>query len=104
MCSSDLGDLINRGGNKVVPDEVEDVLRAVPGVHDAGVVGWPDERLGQVPVAFIVANDGVSDAMLDAAVRAELVAYKVPVEYRRVAELPRNEIGKLLRRELTRGD
>ena len=50
-----VGDVINRGGNKVFPDHVAEVLRLVPGVIDAGVVGVPDDRLGAVPVAFVVA-------------------------------------------------
>ena len=52
-----VGDVINRGGNKVFPDHVAEVLRLVPGVVDAGVVGVPDDRLGAVPVAFIVGGD-----------------------------------------------
>ncbi len=56
-----VGDVINRGGNKVFPDHVEEVLRLVPGVDDAGVVGVPDDRLGAVPVAFVVASTDVSD-------------------------------------------
>ena len=95
-----LGDVINRGGNKVFPDHVEEALRSVPGVIDAGVVGRPDDRLGEVPVAFVVTDRDVSDAALDAACREHLVAYKVPVAFHRVDELPRSEIGKLLRREL----
>ena len=45
-----LGDLINRGGNKIFPDEVEEVLLAVPAVREVAVVGHPDDRLGEVPV------------------------------------------------------
>lgn len=96
------GDLINRGGNKIFPDEVEEVLAAVPGVREAGVVGVPDDRLGQVPVAFVVTDDGVTvdDATLEAACRAALVAYKVPVRFERIDTLPRSDIGKLLRARL----
>ncbi len=95
-------DLINRGGNKVFPDEVEEVLASVSGVREVAVVGRPDDRLGEVPVAFVVEGDGsVDDADLEAAARANLVPYKVPVEYVRVPELPRSEVGKVLRRELT---
>jgi long-chain acyl-CoA synthetase len=53
------GDLINRGGNKVFPDEVEEVLRLSPLVAEAAVVGAPDDRLGEVPVAFIVTTGDV---------------------------------------------
>lgn len=93
-----VGDLINRGGNKVFPDEVEEVLASVPGVAEAAVVGMADDRLGEVPVAFIV-GDAAADA-LDEACRAHLVPYKVPVRYERIDRLPRNDVGKILRREL----
>jgi len=91
-------DLINRGGNKVFPEQVEEVLRLVPGVDDVAVVARPDDRLGEVPVAVVVGS--ASDEDLTAACRAELAPYKVPVAFMRSASLPRNEIGKLLRRQL----
>ena len=93
-----IGDLINRGGHKVFPAEVEEVLASVPGVRDVAVVGRPDDRLGEVPVAYIVGDTG--DADLDGACRDHLTAYKVPVRYERVAELPRNDAGKLMRTKL----
>ena len=74
------------------------MLRLVPGVVDAAVVGVPDERLGEVPVACIVIDREVDDAVLEAECREHLVAYKVPVAYRRVVSLPRNDVGKLQRR------
>ena len=91
-------DLINRGGNKVFPEQVEEVLRLVPGVDDVAVVARRDDRLGEVPVAVVVGS--ASDEDLTAACRAELAPYKVPVAFTRTASLPRNEIGKLLRRQL----
>ncbi len=94
------GDVINRGGNKVFPEHVAEVLRLVPGVEDAGVVGVPDDRLGAVPVAFIVGGDAVSDAELREKCREMLAPYKVPVTFHRVFALPRNQVGKLLRNEL----
>jgi len=93
-----VGDLINRGGNKVFPDEVEEVLVSLAGVREAAVVGVAHERLGQVPVAYVVGD--VSDEELDRTCRANLVAYKVPVRFEQVDSLPRNEAGKLLRRML----
>ena len=93
------GDLINRGGNKVFPDEVEEVLASVPGVTEVAVAARPDDRLGEVPVAFVVGT--ADEATLDAACRHHLAPYKVPTEYRRVDALPRNESGKVLRRELS---
>jgi long-chain acyl-CoA synthetase len=93
------GDLINRGGNKVFPEAVEEVLRLSPSVTDVAVVGAPDDRLGEVPVAFLV-GDRVPDDELDALCRQHLVAYKVPAAYHWVEALPRSEVGKLLRRAL----
>ena len=94
--------MINRGGLKVFPDEVEEHLRVFAGVADAGVAGVPDERLGEVPWAFIVVEPGATiDAdALRAWCRERMAAYKVPVGVTVVDALPRNEIGKLLRQEL----
>ena len=94
-----VSDLINRGGNKVFPDSVEEVLRLHSSVIDAAVVGVPDNRLGEVPVAFIVGDD-FSEEVLVEHCRNYLVAYKVPVAFRSIDELPRSEVGKVLRREL----
>jgi acyl-CoA synthetase (AMP-forming)/AMP-acid ligase II len=94
-----VGDLINRGGNKVFPGDVEEVLRLAPEVTDAAVVGVPDERLGEVPVAF-VAGSPIAPAALEALCREHLVAYKVPVAFHHVEHLPRSEIGKVQRSEL----
>src|SRR5262249_51893266 len=93
-------DVINRGGNKVFPEQVEEVLRLVPAVREAAVVGVPDERLGEVPVAFVVTAGSVGDEDLIAVCREHLAPYKVPVRFRRVDALPRSEVGKVLRREL----
>jgi acyl-CoA synthetase (AMP-forming)/AMP-acid ligase II/alkylation response protein AidB-like acyl-CoA dehydrogenase len=91
-------DVINRGGNKVHPAQVEEVLRGAPGVRDAAVVGAADVRLGEVPVAFFV-GDAVPTE-LERLCREQLVGYKVPVAFHRVDALPRSEAGKVLRRDL----
>ncbi|HLN18215.1 MAG TPA: class I adenylate-forming enzyme family protein [Acidimicrobiales bacterium] len=98
-----LGDLINRGGNKVVPDEVEEVLAASPTVAEAAVVGVPDERLGEVPVAFVVCRGPLDAEGLGALCREHLAPYKVPVDFVAVPRLPRTDVGKILRRELADG-
>jgi long-chain acyl-CoA synthetase len=95
------GDVINRGGNKVFPEHVEEVLRLVPNVVDAAVAGAPDARLGEVPVAYVVTSGAVADDELVAICREHLAPYKVPVAFHRVDALPRSEVGKLLRRDLT---
>jgi long-chain acyl-CoA synthetase len=96
-----MGDLINRGGNKIFPDEVEEVLLTVSGVREVAVVGHADDRLGQVPVAYLATFTEVSDAALEAVCRTHLAAYKVPVRFVRVDALPRSEVGKVLRARLT---
>jgi long-chain acyl-CoA synthetase len=93
-----VGDVINRGGNKVFPGQVEEVLLLSPGVREVAVVGLPDERLGEVPVAFVVGD--APDEELERICRDHLVPYKVPVAFRHVEELPKSEVGKVLRREL----
>jgi acyl-CoA synthetase (AMP-forming)/AMP-acid ligase II len=93
------GDLINRGGNKIYPDAVEEVLRLSPAVADVAVVGAPDERLGEVPVAFLV-GDPVPDEDLVTLCRQHLVAYKVPTAFHWIGELPRSEVGKVIRKDL----
>jgi acyl-CoA synthetase (AMP-forming)/AMP-acid ligase II len=93
------GDVINRGGNKVYPDQVEEVLRLAPGVSDAAVVGVADDRLGEVPIAFVV-GAAATDEELRALCREHLAPYKVPVAFHRIDALPRSEVGKVLRREL----
>jgi acyl-CoA synthetase (AMP-forming)/AMP-acid ligase II len=96
-----MSDVINRGGLKVFPAEVEEVLRLSPSVVDAAVAGVPDRRLGEVPVAFVVpAGDHLDAAGLEAHCRAHLAPYKVPLRFDVVADLPRNDAGKVLVREL----
>jgi acyl-CoA synthetase (AMP-forming)/AMP-acid ligase II len=97
--------MINRGGLKVFPDEVEEHLREHPGVHDAAVAGVVDDRLGEVPWAFLVVEPGAevdADALREWS-RARMAPYKVPAGFTFLDELPRNEIGKLLRQDLPTG-
>jgi len=97
-----VSDMVNRGGLKVFPAEVEEVLRLSPAVSDAAVVGVPDARLGQVPWAFVVLVPGAAldaDALARLA-REHLSPYKVPIAFRSVDALPRNEVGKVLKRAL----
>ncbi len=98
-----VSDMINRGGLKVFPGEVEEVLRLDPAVADVAVVAAPDERLGEVPWAFVVASDPAAQLdgeALAAAARERLAPFKIPVRFVAVAELPRNEAGKVLHRDL----
>jgi acyl-coenzyme A synthetase/AMP-(fatty) acid ligase len=96
-------DAINRGGFKILPEEVAAVLRRYPGVRDAAVVGKPDARLGQVPIAAIEMVPGTPPplpATIEAFAREHLTAYMVPKEFRFVDALPRTASLKINRPEL----
>jgi len=83
---------INRGGFKVVPEVVADVLRRHPAVAEAAVVGIPDARLGEVPVAAVelrAGSEAPAPEALKAFARENLLAYQTPVEVRIVDALPR---------------
>jgi long-chain acyl-CoA synthetase len=95
-------DLVIVGGINVYPREIEEVLISHPAVADAGVIGIPEERHGEVPYAFVVLSPGTTATgeELLAHCRANLARYKVPsrIEFR--DELPKTMIGKVLRKEL----
>jgi long-chain acyl-CoA synthetase len=96
-------DAINRGGFKILPEEVAEVLRRYPGVRDAAVIGKADKRLGQVPVAAIEMAPGAvvpTTQELDAFTRLSLTAYMIPTEFRIVEALPRTASMKVSRPEL----
>jgi long-chain acyl-CoA synthetase len=96
-----VSDMINRGGLKVFPGTVEDVLMAASGVREAAVVGIPDERLGEVPWAFVVrSNNTLTEADLVRWCRERLTPYRVPARIVFVDQLPRNDVGKVVKREL----
>lgn len=94
--------MINRGGLKVHPGEVEEVVRLHPSVTDVAVVGAPDDRLGEVPCAFVVTVPGadLDPADLERVCREHLAPYKVPARFEPIDALPRNEVGKVLARDL----
>lgn len=95
-------DLILRGGFNVFPRDVEDVLMSHPDVTMAGVVGRPDERLGEEVVAFVSVRDGaqVSEADLIAHTRTHLAPTKYPREIHVVDHIPLTSVGKLDRKAL----
>ena len=98
-----VSDMINRGGLKIVPQDVEAVLRTHPKVADACVAGVPDERLGEVPVAWVIPERGEvpGEQELRSYLRARLAPYQVPFAIRLLTgDFPRNEIGKVLRHAL----
>ncbi|MEO6717027.1 MAG: fatty acid--CoA ligase family protein [Novosphingobium sp.] len=85
-------DAIMRGGFKVIPEEVAEVLRTHPKVGDAALIGIPDARLGMIPAAAIekrLEGEAPTAEELDAFLRERLAPYKLPVRYAIVAEIPR---------------
>ncbi|NVI89055.1 class I adenylate-forming enzyme family protein [Actinomadura sp. BRA 177] len=94
-------DMIVRGGENIYVSEIELVLTDVPEVADAAVVGRPDERWGEVVVAFVeYRGEPPAAEDLERMCRARLAGYKVPVEYHILRELPRNPTGKVRKSDL----
>jgi long-chain acyl-CoA synthetase len=96
-------DMINVGGFKVYPREVEDVLFEHPDIKEAGVVGIPDEFSGEVVKAFVVLKDPskklTEQEVIDFCM-SRLAKFKVPKKVEFMQELPKTLIGKVLRRKL----
>ena len=95
-------ELINRSGEKILPREIEDVLREDPAVRDAVVVGRPDPVLGEVPVAYVVGSGddpGLADRLAERC-RAALPRDRRPAEITVVEQLPTTGTGKVLRAEV----
>jgi acyl-coenzyme A synthetase/AMP-(fatty) acid ligase len=82
-------DAINRGGFKIVPQVIEEVLCTHPAVAEAAVVGLPDPRLGEVPVAAVELRSPVSEQELVSWLRERVTKDQVPVAIRAVDALPR---------------
>jgi long-chain acyl-CoA synthetase len=95
-------DMVVSGGINVYPREVEEVLQSHPAVHEVAVIGVPDDHWGERLRAYFVAKPErhASSDDLEAWCRARLAGYKVPKEFRAIAELPRNAAGKVLKKEL----
>lgn len=94
-------ELIKVKGFQVAPLEIEEILREHPGVEDCGVVGKPDSRFGEVPVAFVVATSkkpSVKD--LQDFVASKVAEYKQISEVVFIESIPKNLTGKILRRKL----
>ena len=93
-------DLIKSGGYRVGAGEVEAALLAHPAVREAAVVGQPDEDLGQVIVAYVVAGDAVTGPELSEFVASTLSIHKRPRRVVLVGQLPRNAMGKVQKKQL----
>ncbi|MBU8543125.1 MULTISPECIES: class I adenylate-forming enzyme family protein [Roseomonadaceae] len=95
-------DMVISGGENIYPREVEEVLLAHPAIAECGVTGAPHPYWGEAVTAFVVTRPGmnVTAEELAALCRDRLSRYKVPKDIRFMPALPRNAMGKVLRREL----
>ena len=95
-------DVINTGGVLVAPREVEDAIYELDEVAEVAVIGLPDERWIEAVTAVVVLKEGaeLTAETVRAHVKERLAGFKVPKRVDFVAELPRNQSGKLLKRAL----
>ena len=88
-------ELIISGGFNIYPREIEEVLLEQTGVKEATVCGAADERRGEIPVAYIVAEENFDEKTVEEACRRSLASFKIPRAFVRVESLPRNALGKV---------
>jgi acyl-CoA synthetase (AMP-forming)/AMP-acid ligase II len=93
-------DIIIRGGVNIHPGDIEQVLQQAPGVVEAAVVAMPSADHGEEVAAFVVTSQPVAQADLVALCRANLAPYKIPKKILFVDSLPRNGVGKVLKKQL----
>ena len=95
-------EMIVSGGENVFPAEVEDLLARHERVSEVAIIGIDDEQFGQALKAFVVPKNGqkADESELKKYVKSNLANYKVPKEFVFLDELPRNQTGKVLKREL----
>jgi long-chain acyl-CoA synthetase len=95
-------DMLLVNGNNVYPREIEEVLYQFPGVRETAVIGRPDSRKGEQPLAFVAPNEGVTLQAADLLkfLRERLADYKLPRQVIVLPNLPRNATGKILKTDL----
>ncbi|WP_369250576.1 class I adenylate-forming enzyme family protein [Streptomyces sp. R41] len=98
-------DMIIRGGENIYPKEIEDVLASDPSVLEAAVIGVPDEKWGEVVVAYVQPRPGstVDAAALKALCARSLTGFKRPASYVVVEAIPKNAVGKIDKGSLRAG-
>ncbi len=96
------GDVINVGGNKVSPEEIENAAKKMDGIADCGVIGVEDQYKGNVPKIFVQMETGheFNPIKIREYLAKNLEPYKVPVYIEQIEKIPRSYNGKLLRKEL----
>jgi acyl-CoA synthetase (AMP-forming)/AMP-acid ligase II len=95
-------DLIKTGGENVYPQEVENVLNQHPAIAEVTVIGLPDSKWGEAVTAVVVSNDGnkVDLKEIKEFCKDKIAGYKIPKSIKMVKEIPKNETGKVLKRNL----
>ncbi len=95
-------DMLLVNGINVYPREIEEVIYQFPGVKEAAVIGMPDPRKGEQPVAFVAVAEGrtLDEKALHQFIRSKLADYKLPKQIVFLPALPRNATGKILKTEL----
>ncbi len=94
-------DMILVSGFNVYPSEIEEVVSGHPDVLEVGAIGVPDDESGEaVKIIVVKRSPGLTEESLDKHCRANLTAYKCPKQVVFVNELPKSNVGKILRREL----
>jgi len=95
-----LKDMIVSGGENIYPAELETVISSIPGVAEVAVIGKPDPKWGEIPVAFIVAKPSAELTEQDVVTvcKINLASYKCVREVRFVPALPKNAVGKILKK------
>jgi long-chain acyl-CoA synthetase len=98
-------DMILVSGFNVYPNEIEDVVASHPGVLECAAIGVPDEKSGEVPKVFVVKKDpNLTEAALMEHCRKNLTGYKMPKYFVFKTDLPKTNVGKILRRALRDAD
>lgn len=100
---SRIKEMINVGGKKVSPMEVEDILNTIPGIEDSACVAMPDPEgvMGELVKAFIVCKDeSLTDAVIIEALKPKLEVYKLPAVIERIDAIPKTASGKVQRLKL----
>ena len=95
-------ELIISGGFNIYPREIEELLMEQAGIREATVIGAPDASRGEVPVAYIVADETMDLGALETYLRTQLASFKIPRAFVRIDALPRTALGKVQKHLLPR--
>ncbi len=95
-----LKEIINVGGKKVSPVEVEEALNEYPGIKESACVGINDEVMGEIVKAFYVSDSDIDEATVRKFLFKKIEPYKIPVYYKRITEIPKTHNGKIQRLKL----